>query len=362
MMSKAIPTRTTNRIRLTDLEDKRFEDFSLALAYPIANWISLSHIGRTGNDDGVDIKGIESIEGGLTREWIIQCKRVDRASSALAKKAVNEAMKDRDCLDVFLLILACDLSKKAREDYHLHAVLKGIKNPQIWTLSEIEARLYNERKDLLFAYFGISHAHETRRAETAIRKNISMKQRMHRAFRNKTPDLERARREPRHQFTCSNFIIRSIDDSSYPEVDVGGNGHISSWFKVETWDYYWNGLEVCLGAESAIVDEEGNWALVRFDDDFNEEKYTEVTVIRIGRIPFRNIIDFDDDGDEYYGCPHIFCSFADGGMPYESMVFELAERAHQRLEPDKEFTFVGQKSDRKMQKKLEDARKRLVNQ
>lgn len=360
-MSKPQPTRTFNRIRLTDLEDKRFEDFCLSLVFPISNWTSLNHIGRTGSDGGVDIRAVEALDGGITRTWVIQCKRVEKASSVVAKKAVDEAMAGINSVDVLLLVFACDLSAKARDDYHLYAVSKGVKNPLVWTLSEIEARLFNERKDLLFAYFGISLTTEVRKAETAIRKNISMKQRMRRAFRNKTPDLEKSRREPRHQFSCSNFIIRSIDDSAYPEVDEARNGTISSWFRVETWDYYWNGIEVCLGCETAIVDENGQWAIVRSDDDFDETQYAEIHVIRIGRIPFRNIIDFDEDGDEYYGCPHIYCVFADGGMPYESMVFEVRDQPFQRLDPTKEFKFVGKKSNRRFEKRLEEARRKQGN-
>ena len=315
------PTKTTNRIRLTDLEPRRFEDLCLMILYPTANWKHIHHYGRTGNDGGVDIHGIEKLEGDIEREWIIQCKRQEKASAKDTKQIVDEALKNNSAPDVLLAIFGCDLSRKARDAYFEYAVEKGVKTPQVWALSEIEAKLYNERKDLLFTFFGISEAHESRKKETAIRRNISIKKKMYRALRNKNPDKNKAREEPRHQFADSNFIIRSVDDSCYPEVDEAAPFQISSWFKVESWDYYWNGLEVLLGGEEAIIDDKNNWALIECDDDFDKEKFERITVLRIGRIPFRNIIDFDEDGDGYYRCPHIFCTFADGGMPYEEFSF-----------------------------------------
>jgi hypothetical protein len=337
-MKKAVPTRTTNRIRLTDLEDKRFEDFVLMLIYPIANWTELSHVGRCGKDGGVDIHAIEQIPDGLSREWVIQCKRVEKASASHVQRAVDEAMSNRRSLDVLLLVLACDLSATARDSFKNHAKSKGIKTPIVWTLSEIEARLYNERKDLLFSYFGISEVREARLKEVALRKNINIKHRMRCAFEQKLPDLEKARNEMRHQFAYASFIIRSIDDSSYPEVDSRESGHISSWFRVEPWDYYWNGVEVCLGGVKAIIDRQLNWALIDINDEHDRGVYSEVSVIRIGRIPFRNIIDFDDEGDEYYRYPHIFCTFVDGGTPYEDILFEINDQSRRRLDPAKRLT------------------------
>lgn len=336
-MKKATPTCTTNRIRLTDLEDKRFEDLALKLVSPIANWTELSHIGRSGKDGGVDIYGIEQNPDGPQREWIIQCKRLERASSVHVRKAVDEAMQNRLSLDVFLLVLACDLSADARTSYRDHALSKGVKTPLVWTLSEIEARLYNERKDLLFWYFGISQVREARSKEVALRRNISIKRRMQRTFAHQAPDFELARKELRHQFAYASLIIRSIDDSSYPHADSQESGQISSWFRVEPWDYYWNGIEVCLGAARAIIDAQLNWSLIDMNEQYDRELFSELSVIRIGRIPFRNIVDFDEEGDEYYRHPHIFCTFADGGTPYESVVFEVGDHSRRRLDPAKQL-------------------------
>jgi hypothetical protein len=40
-------------------------------------------------------------------------------------------------------------------------------------------------------------------------------------------------------------------------------------------------------------------------------------VFKTGKIPWRNIRHYDLHGDEYYPFPHLYCLYADGGMPYE---------------------------------------------
>src|SRR5713101_1238819 len=91
----ARPTRTLNPLPLQDLEPHRFEDLIRQLAYDFRKWRSLEAIGRSGSDDGIDIRGVEQgaslfepedIEGDDTREpepalpdhdrlWVFQCKR-----------------------------------------------------------------------------------------------------------------------------------------------------------------------------------------------------------------------------------------------------------------------------------------------
>jgi hypothetical protein len=51
-----------------------------------------------------------------------------------------------------------------------------------------------------------------------------------------------------------------------------------------------------------------------------------------GCIPFRNIVEIDTMGDEYYAEPHIYCRFADAGAPYEEFRYRLlAEGRYPRL-------------------------------
>ena len=48
-------------------------------------------------------------------------------------------------------------------------------------------------------------------------------------------------------------------------------------------------------------------------------------VFRVGRIPFRNIVECDEEGDEYYPGLHLYCKYAEHGEPYESIIFKLTD-------------------------------------
>ena len=50
---------------------------------------------------------------------------------------------------------------------------------------------------------------------------------------------------------------------------------------------------------------------------FPPDHFWVAKVFKTGKIPWRNIRHFDLRGDEYYGCPHLYCHYADDGMPYE---------------------------------------------
>ncbi len=64
-MSK--PTHTINPLHFEDLDPRRFEDLALALVYRLRTWEDIHHDGRTGTDDGVDIRAIEkAVDGSLS--------------------------------------------------------------------------------------------------------------------------------------------------------------------------------------------------------------------------------------------------------------------------------------------------------
>lgn len=96
----------------------------------------------------------------------------------------------------------------------------------------------------------------------------------------------------------SNPLIRSVDDTIYPDIDEDSLG-ISSWFKVGMYNYYYNGIEVILKLKECIIDIDWNWDIVEYDDKELKEKYEVEKVYEIGRIPYDNIIEYDLDGDEF---------------------------------------------------------------
>src|SRR4051812_47870211 len=88
----ATTTRTLNPLPFQDLEPHRFEDLVRQLAYDWRRWKRLEATGRSGSDEGLDIRATEAVvaddddeerddEGVFAervvgeRLWIFQCKR-----------------------------------------------------------------------------------------------------------------------------------------------------------------------------------------------------------------------------------------------------------------------------------------------
>ncbi|MHC1782323.1 MAG: restriction endonuclease [Anaerolineaceae bacterium] len=332
-------TKTTNRLHFTDLEPFRFEDLCLNLIYPLKPWLDIRHYGRTGGDEGIDIFGQEKLENGSIRRWFIQCRRYKKATKSSLFRAVNDTLRNSLSLpDVLLVIVACDVRRKSHEDFIEYAKQKGVSQPILWTQSILEAKLFSERKDLLFAYFGLSDVLQIRQQESTIQHNLQLKKRMRIELQKESYDPDVILWQPYLRFMNSKFVIHSIDDSTYPNVIENSVG-LSSWFVVEPYDFYFNGIEVVLGMIEVLIDNDGRWAQYKIDETYDGQKYTKINVFHIGRIPYKNIIEYDNEGDEYYRSPHIYCNFADEGTPYESFRFEAYEmKKYGQLDPTKQFT------------------------
>jgi len=145
-----------------------------------------------------------------------------------------------------------------------------------------------------------------------------MKKRMEKDFLR---PLGRRAKWPYEKFAHSEVIIRFVDDETYP--DLQDLVSLSAWFKAEVWDFYHNGLEVIVWPQRGVIDKHGKWAVVEPGQEYDVSKYQEVTLVRVGRIPWRNIVNYDLRGDRNYPFPHIYCKYADNESPYEDVVYYL---------------------------------------
>jgi hypothetical protein len=121
------------------------------------------------------------------------------------------------------------------------------------------------------------------------------------------------------KFAEGEFIVHRLGETTYPSIDDEKPG-ISDWFKLESFDFYHNGIEGILGIEYALVsDGTKQWAPLEYDESQQTfpERFHIVKIFKTGKIPWRNIRHYDLSGDEYYRCPHLYCLYADNGMPYE---------------------------------------------
>lgn len=79
----------------------------------------------------------------------------------------------------FVLAIACDVSKQARDGFREEMIKLGIQEFYIWAKSELEDFLFQPKNDgLLFAYFGIALQPRRRNASTILRSQITKKKQL----------------------------------------------------------------------------------------------------------------------------------------------------------------------------------------
>ncbi|HEY7089625.1 MAG TPA: hypothetical protein VH518_16120, partial [Tepidisphaeraceae bacterium] len=204
------------------------------------------------------------------------------------------------------------------EQFQAHAATRGIQQAIIWDASYIESKLYNERKDLLFTYFGLNVRENRKNREAIVKRNLKLRKRMQRDFLIGREDYER--QEGISAFNTNHVLIRDVNDETYPNhVERPG---IDPWFRVEPLNFYHSGIEVILGQCEVIEDASGEWDMAKGRSDTRKAERTfHGCVWVIGRIPFDNIVVYNIGGDGSGLGPHIFCRFANNGQPYQEIVY-----------------------------------------
>ena len=146
----------------------------------------------------------------------------------------------------------------------------------------------------------------------SIRRNVTLKHRMHRDFQKdhytdeEIQDIRKGKCW--RKFKHSKVLIRSIYDKAYPDNSLL-NEKGTGYFGAEVFNWYHNGLMVRCHPYAVM-------AKVQYPDSVIEKKLETV-----GCIPFENIIEYDMDGDEFYNFPHLFCDFRGGEDPFEEIKY-----------------------------------------
>ncbi len=308
-------TKTINQLHFEDLDPIRFEELVLSMVYRMRRWLKLDHLGKKGSDDGIDIRAVEELENGKLKTYYFQCKRYSKITKAQLIKIIDDFLeKNLDVPDIYNLVISCPLSKKQIDDFENYARNNGFHTISIWTSSIIECKLYAEYQDLLFSYFGINLTEKRNRKINSIRRNITLKKRMHKDFLKSSgcrdrDELEERLHSPMKKFNKSEVLIRSIDDTDYP-MNTLLEKDFTGYFKAEVYSFYHNGLMVIIGVRKIKIKQYK-------DIDEDEFMIKEIAALEIGYLPFDNIIDYDYEGDEYYMYPHLYCDFVNRNDPFE---------------------------------------------
>ncbi|RIV19406.1 hypothetical protein DYU11_25225 [Fibrisoma montanum] len=319
-------TRTYNPLPFSDLDPARFDDLCLNLVVRIQDWKQLNHFGRKGADGGVDIHAVQQLDKEEVI-WFIQCKRYSSISKADFTAIIDEVAKNSPLPHKLLIIIACESTRAHYDHCQKYDSQKGVKEVEIWTRSTLEARLYKDHKDLLFVYFGMKLEQSTRDNAAKIRAGLAMERRFLKDFINQEGAANPKyytiwAYEPFRKFMFSKVFVRSVDDTTYPEIDKEN----SAWFMTFLFNTYHNGVEFWIDGgigTTILMDDEGNWEVLQNYRDSRKDsgKYKVFQAMRIGRIPYYNIIDYKVDGDEHNPYPHLFCRYAFNGSPYEKIYF-----------------------------------------
>ena len=354
---------TIGPLHFEDLDPKRFEDLVRQLAYEFKPWRRLEATGRSGSDDGFDARGYEIVaketqpsasadegetveeqstlsEGIDDRLWLIQCKR----ERAIGPKALVNYLEDTvlgpdEKLYGLVFTAACDFSKKARDDFAKKCREMELAEWHLWGKAELEDRLFRPENDhLLFAYFGLSLTIRRRSQRTELRTRLVMK--------------KKASRILKEQFHTS-LLLRSPDASDYPYA-----GNLADFRKSPRW-VVWpyrgmshDGLKFCVKRYFAYLSNDGkSWDAAMAVNDarshINEDPWlgsdghdetrnaihefwskipesSQAWFEVLGVVPFEDILDIDELGDEYVQAPHVYTPFASGKRgPFKRFIAEV---------------------------------------
>lgn len=340
------------------MEPHRFEDLIRQLLYDFRDWSEIEATGRSGGDEGFDIRAWErwgSLDtvGELDpddnspgeeldtrgRQWLVQCKR-ERTITPVKMERYLTDLPDTAAEGIYglLFVAACDFSKATRDRFIAIARHKGFAEARLWGRADIEDQLFQPKNDhLLFAYCGFSLQVRRRSVKTSVRAILATK----RAVRKLTG-------------RGSHILLRDATDTRYPVMDRDtgeGRADRGRWKLFGMRELRHDGLELCIQRFLAFIDDDGvHWDYAegmndaRAHDDAwqsdreKEEEERERSVrqaamtvwdalkpenkawLEVTRVvPYDRVVAIDEEGDEYARWPHVYYVSADGEpfTPYE---------------------------------------------
>lgn len=372
-----VVSRTTNPIHFEDLEPHRFEDLVRQLIYDLKQWDSIEAVGRSGQDEGIDIRAtvISSNDSEVTefdldedyvREqsddeqvWVFQCKRVQRLGPRQVAKIVSEDLgRQESAPHGYALVASCDFSKRSRDVFRQECVKAGVGEFFVWGKGELEDILFRPKYDyLLFAYFGISLQVRKRSLKTHYRSLLTLKRKLQKHLGEFSQPNE-------HNWV----LIIDPHEDSYPQVDDP-----EKFLKEPPWRHWRFYGHVPVG-HLAFVRKEcfawanwdtGEWdALLDYDDSMwlnNEDLFglewneknrilsekrspivkmwkgkvaedNQATFLDIGIIPYERIIALDEIGDAYNKPPHLIVDNDGRRTPFSIREIKLIVPTSSRLQ------------------------------
>lgn len=333
-------TRTIGPLHLEDLEPHRFEDLVRQLLYDFRPWRSLEATGRSGADEGFDARATEFVpgepverDGGVEDEvdaevvservWLVQCKREKSIGPQKLVGYLDDITEPAGLYGI-VFAAACDFSKAARDRFREKVREMGFDEAHLWGKAEIEDQLFQPKNDhLLFAYFGVSLQTRRRTLKTEVRAKLATKRKALRVLKG-------------HELRP--VLLRDATDDRYPWMDEDEKKspvERRRWNVMTYKGAFSDGLHFILRRHPAYVGGDGEeWDFAeKFDsgpvqhhenpwrlgvDDPNGPRTETFGIwdalpeknkfwfLVYAILPFENILDIDENGDDWFDKPHIY--------------------------------------------------------
>ena len=345
-MPKPKITRTYGPIHFEDLDPHRFEDLVRELIYDYKDWQSIEATGRSGNDEGFDIRAYEKAE--MTSEaenedgeieefhpmegnlWMIQGKREKEIGPKKVRSIIAE-IDEKDPPYGYILAASANFSKDSYDAFREGLRKKGVMEFYLWGKAELEDMLHLPKNDrILFTFFGISLVSRRRSKTTEVRSVVSIKNKLYRAV-GEGVNLYKP------------VLIRDLKDIHYPYKDEYEDFEKKPrWKEYMAFEHHPLGLLVHSHEYFAYVDtEKKEWDFTeetellhhQVEDHEDRKSRTEKRELVEGvwdffpkiyqghfvvdcLVKYADIAVVDDKGDALYNFPHLYVDFDPGKGPF----------------------------------------------
>jgi len=340
-------SRTFNPIHFEDLDPHRFEDLIRELAYDFRDWQSIEATGRSGSDDGFDIRAYErarelSIESDDSDSedslphpmegnvWMIQCKREKQIGPKKITSIISDGVNPDSPPYGYVLAAPANFSKASYDKFRDELRNRGVMEFYLWGRAALEDMLHLPKNDhILFTFFGVSLVSKRKSRATEIRSVISTKNKLMKLFG------EHSGHRP--------LLLRDTNDTHYPyKEEYKDFAKHPRWKEFPFVEMHPLGLIVQVAKHYAFFDSiKKEWdhtdavnLVSRQEDEEDDrakkhdlqqriegfweffQKANQATYIINGLIPFDAIVVIDSEGDRLYKFPHIYADFQGKHGPF----------------------------------------------
>jgi len=348
LKSKPKVTRTYAAIHFEDLDPHRFEDLIRQMIYDFRDWKSIEATGKSGNDDGFDIRAYEKVdtisrlenedgdeieeihpmEGNL---WMIQGKREKEIGPSKVKSILSDINPENPPYG-YILAASANFSKDSYDVFRTELRKKGVMEFYLWGKSELEDMLYMPKNDrILFTFFGFSSTTRKRSRATEIRSTVNVKNKLFRVLGD-APSLYKS------------ILIRDLKDEHYPyKQEYTDFKTRPRWKEYTAHAYFPTGIWFNVHEYFAYVDfEKKEWdftkeANVLFNGSMTDEereslheahekikgiweffpKCYQGQFVVDGVVRYEDIVIVDEKGDVLHDLPHIYVDFKGENGPFK---------------------------------------------